>query len=117
MTTFDGFGLKVKRWFEGLEADNSREYFAAHRDVFEEAVRDQMEALLTELSETFGGEVKVFRQNRDIRFSPDKSPYKTNTYGIVYGSELAAQGLYASISAPRLGAGSGSHTIARASHL
>ena len=39
----------MKRWFQGLEADNSREYFAAHRDVFEEAVRDQMEALLTEL--------------------------------------------------------------------
>src|SRR6185437_12444453 len=113
MTTFDGFGPKVKRWFQGLEADNSREYFAAHRDVFEEAVRDQMEALLTELSQKFGGEVKLFRQNRDIRFSPDKSPYKTNTYGIVHGSELAAQGLYASISARGLVAGSGYHVMAR----
>jgi uncharacterized protein (TIGR02453 family) len=113
MTTFNGFGPKARRWFQGLEADNSREYFAAHRDVFEESVRDQMEALLTELSETFGGEVKLFRQNRDIRFSPDKSPYKTNTYGIVYGSELAAQGLYASISARGLVAGSGYHMMAR----
>src|SRR6185437_10092532 len=106
-------GLKVKRWFQGLEADNSREYFAAHRDVFEEAVRDQMEALLTELSQKFGGEVKLFRQTRDIRFSPDKSPYKTNTYGIVYGSDTAAQGLYASISARGLVAGSGYHIMAR----
>ena len=113
MTTFDGFGLKVRRWFEGLEADNSREYFAAHRDVFEEAIRDQMEALLGELSEKFGGEVKLFRQNRDIRFSPDKSPYKTNTYGVVHGSELAAHGLYASISARGLVAGSGYHVMAR----
>jgi uncharacterized protein (TIGR02453 family) len=113
MTTFEGFGTKVRRWFEGLEADNSREYFAAHRDVFETAVRDQMQALLTELSETFGGEVKLFRQNRDIRFSPDKSPYKTNTYGVVYGSELAPQGLYASISARGLVAGSGYHMMAR----
>ena len=113
MTTFDGFGPKVKRWFQGLEADNSREYFADHRDVFEESVRDQMEALLTELSQKFGGDVKLFRQNRDIRFSPDKSPYKTNTYGIVHGSELAAQGLYASISARGLVAGSGYHLMAR----
>lgn len=113
MTTFDGFGPKAKRWFQGLEADNSREYFAAHRDVFEESVRDQMQALLTELSETFGGDVKLFRQHRDIRFSPDKSPYKTNTYGIVYGSELAARGLYASISARGLVAGSGYHVMAR----
>ena len=113
MTTFDGFGPKVRRWFQGLEADNSREYFAAHRDVFEESVRDQMEALLTELSDKFGGEVKLFRQNRDVRFSPDKSPYKTNTYGVLRGSELAAQGLYASISARGLVAGSGYHIMAR----
>jgi uncharacterized protein (TIGR02453 family) len=72
-----------------------------------------MEALLVELSERFGGEVKMFRQNRDIRFSPDKSPYKTNTYGILYGSEMAAQGLYASISAHGLVAGSGYHVMAR----
>jgi uncharacterized protein (TIGR02453 family) len=113
MTTFDGFGPKVRRWFEGLEADNSREYFAAHRDVFEESIRGQMQALLTELSEEFGGEVKLFRPNRDIRFSPDKSPYKTNTYGVVHGSELATHGLYASISARGLVAGSGYHIMAR----
>jgi uncharacterized protein (TIGR02453 family) len=113
MTTFEGFGPQVRRWFQGLEADNSREYFAAHRDVFEEAIRDPMEALLTELSQTFGGQVKLFRQNRDVRFSPDKSPYKTNTYGIVYGSEVAPQGLYASISARGLVAGSGYHMMAR----
>ena len=113
MTTFEGFGPEVRAWFQGLEEDNSREYFAAHRDVFEERIRDQMEALLAELSGTFGGEVKLFRQHRDVRFSTDKSPYKTNTYGIVYGSELAAQGLYASISARGLVAGTGYHTMAR----
>lgn len=113
MTRFDGFGRPVRRWFEGLEADNSRAYFTAHRDVFEEAIRDQMLALLTELSEAFGGEVKLFRQHRDIRFSRDKSPYKTNTYGVIYGSDLAAQGLYASISARGLIAGSGYYTMAR----
>jgi len=113
MTTFEGFGPKVQKWFSGLEADNSKAYFSANRDFFEEWVRGQMDALLSELSETFGGEVKMFRQNRDIRFSPDKSPYKTNTYGILYGSDLAAQGLYASISARGLVAGSGYHVMAR----
>jgi uncharacterized protein (TIGR02453 family) len=86
---------------------------AASRDFFEESIRDQMEALLSELSEKFGGEVKMFRQNRDIRFSPDKSPYKTNTYGVLYGADIAAQGLYASISARGLVAGSGYHVMAR----
>jgi uncharacterized protein (TIGR02453 family) len=113
MTGFEGFGPTVREWFKGLEADNTRQYFAATRDLFEESVRGQMEALLTELSATFGGELKMFRRNRDIRFSPDKSPYKTNTYGVLLGADIAAQGLYASISADGLVAGSGYHMMAR----
>lgn len=113
MTGFEGFGPKVRKWFRGLEADNSREYFTATRDFFEESIRGQMEALLTELSASFGGDVKMFRQNRDIRFSRDKSPYKTNTYGVLRGSDIAAEGLYASISASGLVAGSGYHVMAR----
>jgi uncharacterized protein (TIGR02453 family) len=113
MAKFEGFAPEVRKWFEGLEANNSREYFAASRDFFEDSIRDQMDALLSELSEQFGGEVKMFRQHRDIRFSADKSPYKTNTYGVLYGSGIAAQGLYASISARGLVAGSGYHTMAR----
>lgn len=113
MTTFEGFGPRVKTWFEGLEADNSKAYFAADRAFFEDAIRGQLEALLSELGDEFGGQLKLFRQNRDIRFSADKSPYKTNTYGILYGTELASEGLYASISAHGLVAGSGYHTLAR----
>lgn len=113
MTRFEGFGPKVEKWFKGLEADNTKEYFGASREFFEESIRDQMDALLIELSERFGGDVKMFRQNRDIRFSPDKSPYKTNTYGVLRGSDIAAQGLYASISARGMVAGSGYHLMAR----
>jgi uncharacterized protein (TIGR02453 family) len=113
VTRFEGFGPKVQKWFKGLETDNTREYFSASREFFEDSIRDQMDALLTELSEQFGGEVKMFRQNRDIRFSPDKSPYKTNTYGVLRGSDIAAQGLYASISARGMVAGSGYHLMAR----
>lgn len=113
MSRFEGFGLPVRAWFEGLEADNSRAYFSAHRAFFEESVRGQMAALLGELGDTFGGEVKLFRPNRDIRFSADKSPYKTNTYGLLLGAEIAPAGLYASISADGLVAGSGYHVMAR----
>jgi uncharacterized protein (TIGR02453 family) len=111
-TRFAGFDRDVQNWFRGLEADNSKEYFSAHRDFFMVSVRNQMHALLTELTRTFGGEVKLFRQNRDVRFSPDKSPYKTNTYGVVLGSGIALHGLYASISADGLVAGSGYHVMA-----
>ena len=114
MTTFEGFGPKVRPWFKGLEADNSREYFSSNRDFFEAAIREQMESLLGELAVEFGGgDVRMFRQNRDIRFSADKSPYKTNTYGVVLGTGIADRGLYASISAGGLVAGSGYHLMAR----
>jgi uncharacterized protein (TIGR02453 family) len=113
MATFQGFGTEVGEWFLGLAADNSKSYFTAHRDFFENFIRDQMEALLTELAGTFGGEVKMFRQNRDIRFSPDKSPYKLNTYGVLRGTEIAAEGLYASVSAEGIVAGSGYYVMDR----
>ena len=35
MTKFEGFGPGVQEWFEGLEADNTKAYFTAHRDFFE----------------------------------------------------------------------------------
>ena len=113
MNAFTGFDSEVHAWFTGLEADNSRAYFTAHRETYDTAVRGQLTALLEDLAGRFGGEVKVFRQNRDVRFSPDKSPYKTNTYGIVYGADIAPAGLYASISADGLVAGSGYHMMAR----
>jgi uncharacterized protein (TIGR02453 family) len=111
--SFSGFTPAVRKWFNGLEADNSREYFHAHRDFYEESIRGQMEALLDELSEKFEGEVKMFRQNRDIRFSPDKSPYKSQTYGVIRTSPDAPHGLFASISARGLVAGSGYYRMAR----
>jgi uncharacterized protein (TIGR02453 family) len=113
VTNFEGFSPAVRKWFQGLEADNSRDYFQAHRDFYEESVRGQMEALLDELSESFEGEVKMFRQNRDLRFSADKSPYKTQTYGVIRQSADAPHGLFASISSRGLVAGTGYYRMAR----
>lgn len=111
MDAFRGFEPSVREWFLGLEAENTRAYFARTRSFYEVAIREQMHALLAELADRFGGEVKLFRQHRDVRFSRDKSPYKTNTYGILRGSPHALQGLYASISASGLVAGSGYHVM------
>ena len=99
---FAGFPPAVFAWFEGLEADNSREYVERTRDVLDGPVRGQMELLLDALAgDEFGQQIKLFRQHRDLRFSRDKSPYKTRTYGLVsspeqgYYAELSARGLYA----------------------
>jgi uncharacterized protein (TIGR02453 family) len=103
VTAFDGFGAGAVAWFEGLEHDNSRAYFTATRATFDAEVRGPFEQLLEELRDEFGGDVHVFRQHRDVRFSPDKSPYKTRTYGLLYSpgqgnalyAEVSARGVYA----------------------
>jgi len=110
---FHGFGPGVFAWFAGLERDNTKAYFTATRERYETEVRDAFTAMLDELAAAFDGEVKVFRQYRDVRFSPDKSPYKTQTYGIVHGAPEAPAGLYAPLSARGLYAGTGYHRMAR----
>ena len=110
---FEGFGPQTLDWFDGLEEDNSRAYFDATRHLWEEQVRDPFAALLTELRVEFGGEVKLFRQYRDVRFSADKSPYKATTYGLLYDVPATAAGLYAEISGGGLYAGTGYHDMAK----
>ncbi len=111
--SFAGFGDGAIDWFEGLERDNSRRYFEATRALYLDEVREPFELMLEELAGELGGQVRVFRQHRDIRFSPDKSPYKTHTYGIVHSRPGSAAGMYASISARGLFAGSGYYRMAR----
>ena len=74
---FRGWRAEALEFFEGLEADNSKAYWQAHKTVYEQEVRAPMEALLAELEPTYG-DGKIFRPYRDVRFSADKSPYKTN---------------------------------------
>ncbi len=103
--TFTGWTDAALDFFEGLEIDNSRAYWQAHKNVYDEQVRAPMEALLAELSKEFG-EGKVFRPHRDIRFSADKTPYKTQA-----GASLAKHG-YVQISADGLAAASGMYAFA-----
>lgn len=97
---FTGFPDEAFMFYEGLEADNSKTYFARHKDLYEEAVRAPMQALADELEPEFGA-VRLFRPYRDVRFSKDKSPYKTHQGafagrmpGIGYYVEVNADGLF-----------------------
>ncbi len=69
---FKGWPAEAIEFFEGLEADNSKAYWQANKSVYEQAVREPMNALLAELAPEFG-EGKVYRPYRDVRFSADKS--------------------------------------------
>ncbi|MEV4116563.1 DUF2461 domain-containing protein [Nonomuraea sp. NPDC049695] len=97
---FSGFPDEAFLFYEGLEADNSKTYFTRHKHLYEEAVREPMLALTEELAPEFGS-AQLFRPYRDVRFSKDKSPYKTHQGafvdlqpGIGFYVEVSAAGLF-----------------------
>ena len=94
--TFKGWPERALDFFDGLEADNTKAYWADHKEVYERDVKAPMDALLAELGPEFG-DTKLFRPYRDTRFSRDKSPYKTAIAARVGDGyvQLSADGLMA----------------------
>jgi uncharacterized protein (TIGR02453 family) len=91
---FQGWPIDGVEFYEGLEADNSKVYWQDNKAVYDRQVKAPMEELLAELADEFGAG-KIFRPYRDVRFSADKTPYKTNcaaTIGSGYVS-FSAEGL------------------------
>jgi uncharacterized protein (TIGR02453 family) len=102
---FKGWPQEALTFFEDLEEDNSKSFWQAHLDVYDRCVKAPMVALLGELEPEFGPG-KLFRPYRDVRFSNDKSPYKTNIAATVGGDG------YISLSAEGLSAGAGMYMMA-----
>lgn len=94
---FTGIPLAALDFYEDLEADNSKAFWTAHKHVYEQSVRTPLEALADLLAAEFGTP-KFFRPYRDVRFSRDKTPYKTHQ-GMWFGESstylhVSAAGLY-----------------------
>jgi len=91
MAGFTGFAKDAPRFFHELAAEMSREWFHAHKHEYEEKWVAPMEALLDEVAAgirpAYKGlalaEPKIFRIHRDVRFSKDKSPYKTQCAAVI----------------------------------
>jgi uncharacterized protein (TIGR02453 family) len=101
---FRGWTKRAVEFYDGLEADNSKTYWHAHKPIYDEYVRAPMEQLTAALASEFG-EAHIFRPNRDTRFSADKTPYKT---------AIAAhldKGGYVQFSADGLGVGCGMYMM------
>lgn len=87
---FTGFPKAGVTWFHHLAVAQNREWFQAHKDGYEDLWLTPMNALLEELraplEKLYGrklGPSKIFRLNRDVRFSKDKSPYKTHVAAMI----------------------------------
>jgi len=97
---FRGWPVGALEFFEGLAADNTKAYWTANKASYEQLVRAPMVELLAELEPEFGSG-RIFRPYRDVRFSADKSPFKTEIAAVLEGDG------YVRLSASGLGAGCG----------
>ena len=102
--TFQGWPAEAFEWFDGLAADNTKQWFHAHRSTYDEAVRGPMQDLVDDLEDEFGP-ATLSRPNRDTRFSRDKAPYKLEIYARTRRPDGA--GCYVQLGAESLFAGGG----------
>ena len=92
MGEFRGFGPKALSFFKALAFHQTREWFEENRNLYETDVRAPFGLLIEDVSTglkakgvRLSGDPKksVFRLNRDVRFSNDKSPYKTHAGAVL----------------------------------
>lgn len=90
---FTGFRPAALIFLRGLARNNKREWFEANRSRYESEVKRPLQVLVEEIDARLGeiapemvGNPKrsIFRIYRDVRFSKDKSPYKTNAAAWFY---------------------------------
>ena len=89
MSDFNGFPEELITFFERLKNNNSKAWFDAHRQEYEDYVKqpsiefviamgDKLKKIVPNINALPKVNQSLFRINRDTRFSKDKSPYKTN---------------------------------------
>lgn len=110
---FTGFPETALDFYDDLEVDNTKSFWADHKHVWEQSVRDPMRALTAALAPEFG-EAKVFRPYRDVRFAKDKTPYKTHQGAFVAVGPRT--GWYVQVGAPGVRTSTGFYD-ADAEHL
>lgn len=98
---FAGFGPDAMAFLDGLAADNSKAYFDAHRSTYGEQVAVPLKQLVVAVGNRLAASVapdiryapkvggSLFRINRDLRFSKDKTPYNTHLDAVWWTGESA----------------------------
>lgn len=113
---------KLFTFFRDLRENNNRDWFQANKHRYEQQVREPLLQFITdfgvrlaEISPHYLADARksggsLFRINRDIRFSPDKTPYKTAA-GIQFrhesGKDVHAPGFYLHLEPDNVFAGCG----------
>jgi len=92
---FAGFPRESFAFFAKLAKNNKREWFQPRKEEYERVCQAPLKALAAALDPPLGSST-LTRIYRDIRFSKDKSPYRTHVSTMVRGNylSLSAKGLY-----------------------
>ena len=116
---FPGFPKETVTFFKGLARNNNREWFQPRKEIFESSVKAPMVALVEALNAEFAKHAPdyitdpkkaVYRIYRDVRFSSDKSPYKTHlaaSFNRRGGGRDSTAGFYFHVSAKGVGVAGG----------
>jgi uncharacterized protein (TIGR02453 family) len=106
---FSGFPIEAFDFYARLEVDNSRPFWLANKAIYDHAVKGSFAALSDTIERQYGA-LHLFRPHRDVRFSKDKSPYKTAA-GAVAESD-GGSAWYVQVSAEGMFIGCGMYTMA-----
>jgi uncharacterized protein (TIGR02453 family) len=104
MTRFDGIPTDAFDFYDELRAENTRTWWQANTARYAASVREPLEALLDALEDEFGP-AKLYRANRDVRFSADKSPYKDHQGALA--TTVPGMGFYLQVNRDGLMTGGG----------
>jgi uncharacterized protein (TIGR02453 family) len=111
-TEFTGFPVAALDFYDDLELDNTKSFWAAHKAVWESAVRDPMVALTAALAPEFGP-AKVFRPYRDVRYAAGRSGPRTlyKEHQGAFAAAAPGTGWYVELAAPGVRVAAGFYDV------
>ncbi len=110
-------------FFEQLSKNNNKEWFHAHRKDYDQYIKDPFELFMIDLIDNISTKIdadidlnakkSIFRINKDIRFSKDKTPYKTHRgAGLAKGGRKSNHpGFYIHMNHEKVMCGGGSYFL------
>jgi uncharacterized protein (TIGR02453 family) len=127
MTSFNGFSEETVKFLIELRLNNNRDWFTANKRRYEEFVKNPSKQFAVAMAEALSElsrhpekpapfEYSIFRIYRDVRFSRDKSPYKTNIGALFWQGDkpkMENPSFYFHLEPPNLMLGNGVYEFAR----
>lgn len=111
------------KFFKELASNNNKDWFDLNRERYHKSVKEPFEKFINDfilLVQKVDKEIKIgpkdaiFRINRDIRFSKDKTPYKINSSALITPGgrkDMATPGFYMELGPEKLAIYSGAYFL------